>query len=523
MITGLHEILTTKAWFVEPSFVQTVRKVLELNLNTHLAFSPEDKTVARLYSMDAKPIKEYTVSEGGHTRSSWDADKMETPFVNVLTISGPVTRHGDVCSYGSIEHRDLMMLAADNENCKGHVFFLDTPGGSAFAIQDYKQAIEYAKSKGQPVIAFIDGLCASAGMYIAALCDERYYMNAKNEVGSIGVMAAFYTLADGAKNQFSDETFHEIYEEGSYDKNKWYRDIANDGDAQLLMEQLKTLGDEFRADVNAGCPSAPDAMLHGKLYTAAEATGTLVDGQSTLAETVMRCFALSDGTAQPLERIINEEETSEDTEEEEGCKPKNEDDSNDGCKPKGEDGDDEGCKPKNEASTPNNDDMNKYTEIAAACGIDELIVTEDGAHMDASLLDALEAKLAGVSEEISKAETTANEAMESYKADYEKDLADLNAKHEELLASMQKDIEAAQKDLEGAKAALATAEQQLADKDAQIKTLTEKPAETPDQAPASNGTSAAAHKIGTMPAYDSTLSPMENAERRKAWLASHNV
>lgn len=229
---GLFEILTEKKWMVSPDFVHGIRKSLEHNLNTHAAFSKPEKNCGYVTAKDAEGNtyypEEYQISEDGkQVRGNWclglpadDEDAQTFPFVSVLTVDGPITRNGGYCSYGSIDHRDMMMRAADHPLCRGHVFIINTPGGSAWAKNDYALAIDYAHSKGQKVIALVDGLCASAGMYLASLCDERYYMNPKDQVGCIGVMAAFYTLADGTVDQFTDETYHELYDPKSFDKTR---------------------------------------------------------------------------------------------------------------------------------------------------------------------------------------------------------------------------------------------------------------------------------------------------------------
>ena len=41
-----------------------------------------------------------------------------------------------------------------------------------------------------------------------------------------GVMAAFYTQKDGSKNEYTNETYHELYDPESFEKNKWVRDVA---------------------------------------------------------------------------------------------------------------------------------------------------------------------------------------------------------------------------------------------------------------------------------------------------------
>ncbi len=550
---GLFEILTEKKWMVSPDFVHGIRKSLEHNLNTHAAFSKPEKNCGYVTANDAEGNtyypEEYQISEDGkQVRGNWclglpadDEDAQTFPFVSVLTVDGPITRNGGYCSYGSIDHRDMMMRAADHPLCRGHVFIINTPGGSAWAKNDYALAIDYAHSKGQKVIALVDGLCASAGMYLASLCDERYYMNPKDQVGCIGVMAAFYTLADGTVDQFTDETYHELYDPKSFDKNKAYRDLANKDDDKELIKELADLGVEFRADVKKACPNATDKHLHGKVFNAEDVKGILMDGQSSFMGVVQHAFELYDGRAE----LINREQTVEPQNE-----PENE--------PEPE---------KPEATNTNtNINMEKYPLICKACGLQagEIAVTEEGAYMNASLLDSLEAHMKEAEQKVTDAEqkaTTAENALAELQGKFDelsaqvnaaneakkvaetalaqaneahsKELSDLNAQHTEALAKKDDELKAlaeakdkeiaqlttdktdAEANLQTAKDALATAEQTIADKQAQIAALTNEAGEelNSGEAPENNGEGV---KVKTLRSFDGSKYKT-NAERKAAF------
>lgn len=496
---GLYEILTEKKWMVSPDFVQGIRKAFEQNLNAHVAFSKPEKQsgFVKAVAADGKQYypEEYQISEDGSAvRGQWalnDPNGQTFPFVSVLTIDGPITRNGGGCSYGSVQHRDMMIAAANHPLCRGHVFIINTPGGSAWAKNDYQQAIDYAHSLGQPVIAFIDGMCASAGMYLASLCDERYYMHPKNAVGCIGVMAAFYTKADGSVNQYTNETYHELYDPESFDKNKAFRDIANDGKTEELVNELAALGVEFRADVKKACPGAKDMHLHGKVFNAEDVTGILMDGQSTFLDVVQRAFALCDG-AEPIKREVAVEEPEPSKEPE--SKPDASEDT-----------------PEENNTNKNIFDMANYPFINVACGLKEgeIVTKEDGAFMNVALLDALEANIAASAQKVADAEqkaTKAEEALaelqgkfdaltaqitaaEEAKAVVEKALADANEAHSKEIETLTAQHAEAVANLKGAQDALATAEQTIADKDAQIASLSNESGNEPEkgEAPENNG------------------------------------
>ncbi len=546
---GLFEILTEKKWMVSPDFVHGIRKSLEHNLNTHAAFSKPEKNCGYVTAVSADGSiyypEEYQISEDGkQVKPNWalDFEKEQTfPFVSVLTIDGPITRNGGGCSYGSIDHRDMMMRAANHPLCRGHVFVINTPGGSAWAKNDYEQAIQYARSLGQPVIAFVDGMCASAGMYLASLCDERYYMHPKNEIGCIGVMAAFYTEADGSTNQFTNETYHELYDPESFDKNRAFRDIANDGKDEELVKELADLGVEFRADVKKACPNATDEHLHGKVFNAEDVKGILMDGQSSFMGVVQHAFELYDGRAE----LINRKQTVEPQNE-----PENE--------PEPE---------KPEATNTNTDiNMEKYPLICSACGLQagEIAVTEEGAYMNASLLDTLEVHMKEAEQKVTDAElkaTTAENALAELQGKFDelsaqvnaaneakavaenalaqaneahsKELSDLNAQHAEAIAKKDDELNAlaeakdkeiadltaakteTEANLQSVKDALATAEQSLADKQAQIDELTNDAGveQNAGNAPENNGEGV---KVKTLRSFDGSKYKT-NAERKAAF------
>lgn len=543
---GLYEILTEKKWMISPDFVHGIRKALEQNLNAH-AVCERPAPTCGFVTMNAADgsiyyPEEYQISEDGKqvrgqlTLYSSNDNAQNFPFVSVLTVDGPITRNGGGCSYGSIDHRNMMIKAANHPLCRGHIFIIDTPGGSAWVKNDYEQAINYARSQGQPVIAFVDGMCASAGMYLASLCDERYYMHPKDKIGCIGVMASFYSQADGSKNQFTDETYHELYDPESFDKNREFRDIANDGDSEKLVKELGELGVEFRADVKKACPAAKDEHLHGKVFDAEEVKGILMDDQSDFLSCIKRCFDLYNGTAEPIVR-----KPSDDEDETKGSL--NEPSDHPAHDPQLEPDKASSAKKENHqhTNTKNQINMANYPKINAACGMQDgqqIEVKEEGAFMNAPLLDTLEAHLASQEQAVADAKQKATTAEQS--------LADLQAKHDalaetiaqkdeeiknlkEAAAKADEDIKAlndakakadeekakVDEELKTAQASLATAQQTIADKDAQIAELNENPGEEPAQgaAPQNNGEGAKAQNLREFdPSKYKT-----NAERKAAF------
>lgn len=543
-MNGLLEILTTKKWMVSPDFAHGIRKTLERNLNGHIALEFDEKKlpfgVGRKAKGEKPEIKGYQVTDKGQQSSRFDMSLVKDPFINVIPVMGPITRRGGACSYGSAELRDWLYQAANHPYCKGHIFYIDTPGGSAWAKNDFQQAIDYAHSMGQAVIAYIDGTCASAGMWLASLCDEVYYMHPEDEMGCIGVLAAFYTEKDGEKNVYTNETYHELYDPESYDKNKWYRDIANetsDGD-KLLIDDLKKSGVEFRAQIKKAFPKAQKKHIHGQMFRAVDVKGILNDGQMSFSEVIQRAFDLSDGA----KKVVREQPSyPEDNQPDPTNVP--DDGTNTG---------NSNAEGNNNAhtQTKKNTDMEKYTKTAAAAGVQDFVVGEDGSHFAPQMLDSLEQTLtqndadkaakekeiADLKAQLDKAtadnaaqKAAADKALADAKAAADKALADAKAAADKAASDAK---EASDKALADAKAAsdkaiadmkkrAEDAEQNVKDLQNQVAELTSQASEQHEPSPASNGTGTEQkERTCGMPAYDEFKTPLENKQIRDAYMAS---
>lgn len=294
MQKGFFEIFSTKIWCALPSFVHGVRQSIEAKQEIDYEELPSGHFLVLGKNMDIKE-RVYVTND-----PEWEIDyrqriQPDDQFINVIHLEGPITRNGYACSYGSKHHRDQVIFASKQENCIGHIFVMDSPGGSAFSRHDYQVGIDAARAAGQPTIGIVDGMCLSACQAAACMLDKVFYTNASDQFGCIGVMAAFYTLADGTEHKVNGETYHELYDPESFDKNGEYRKLANDNDDSEIIEELAKEGVSFRELVKQRRPNVDDIHLHGKVFTAAETEGILCDGQSSFDECVQM---LIDGQAQ---------------------------------------------------------------------------------------------------------------------------------------------------------------------------------------------------------------------------------
>lgn len=442
-------------------------------------------------------------------------------IVHIMRLTGPMTRGGGACSYGSIELRDRLIQMADKEGVIGHIIYCRTPGGDANTLLDFRKAIDYIHSKGQKIYMFCDGTVASGGAFLSAMCDGVYAYNEEDQIGSLGMYAAFFTLAHGAQNAITQETYCECYADRSTDKNLWYRKAA-EGDTELLEEDLRNHLGELLTNLHNDRPSITEDQMTGKMYRMKDVVGTLIDGICTLPELVEKVAADYHNSTQNM-------------------------------------ADDE------ENQTKSLTDMKEYKELARMAGYEpeqtisadkegmvslqaqeadaiesaisakiQLVnsLTEENARMKEQLeaqnatADALKAEVERLTQELEEAkaglESTAEQAKQdqealiastdAVKAEMDKALADLKEAKEALEAQMKADAEKAA-------AEMAKMAQTIADLNVKLEEAEsgENTKVVAGESPATNGASPAV-QMGDMPGWNPSLTPSENAQAMQDYL-----
>jgi protease-4 len=90
-----------------------------------------------------------------------------------------------------------LRAAAKDENTKGIIIHLNTPGGSPVQSAYVYDEIRSMKKKrpDMPIYAVVSDVCASGGYYIAAAAD-KIYVNQASLIGSIGVLMNGFGFVD---------------------------------------------------------------------------------------------------------------------------------------------------------------------------------------------------------------------------------------------------------------------------------------------------------------------------------------
>lgn len=529
---GLSEIFSTTLWDLHPDVLSALRSNISRNAALGLEVVATPALEGSFLASASKDFKDRTYLGDAMTIDQRIDLAEDDRVINVLNVGGPITRDGGACSYGSRDHRDWLMYAANMEQTIGHIIIINSGGGASSAKYDYQQAIDYIHAKGQKAIAYIDGMACSAAYALAAMCDEIYVMNESNQVGCIGTMCSFYLQRHGDKNAITQERYVELYAEGSPYKNREFREAAEENYDGLIKELNKS-AEDFKALVRERRPQVTEEQLMGDTYEAREVMGTLIDGQKTFEECVERLLEISGYNTVNDNDDVNDDHRSDEV---------------------SEDTEDRKQVINNNNNNQKTEDMSlEYPRIMAASKAEALESVDESVYLHKDLAEELEAHLAAaeetaaaldsktaevvaltekisqmeeaqaeINEKLSQMETAHAEAIEKLNQEHTATLDNLKSEHE---TALQEAADKAAAEMEQMKSEHASALAELNDKlaeaaatidakEAEIVELAGKPAtQDKGEAPADNNSGASAQVRESLTAV---RPGMTTAERRAA-------
>jgi hypothetical protein len=350
-------------------------------------------------------------------------------------------------------------------------------------------------------------------MALASMCDEIYFINPMDRIGSIGTMCAFYAVADGVEDAVTHERFIEVYGSKSEFKNKEYRDAAV-GNYEELQAEVDDLNEQFWNTIKTYRPQVLEEQMHGKVYNCGDVIGTLVDGQGTMQSCIDRILELAgvqtatspageggeaapaapdnqeqsiETDAEPVQDFTGDEPQQTTTETIQEINNPEDETTNEPVVPNSS----EGVAP----SQNEEPKMKEYPLIMSALGLNALAVdAEGGYYMNEALCDAMEASVAQANQNKltmdAKIQEVAqlNARIEELKAEHEQamnglmeahsqEIEKLNSEHAEAINALteQKDSEIAElsNKVNEANTTIESLNAQVEAKEAEIKEISE--------------------------------------------------
>ena len=122
-----------------------------------------------------------------------------SPVVLQINVHGVIGDSKTGIDSDGVEHilLDSRTGALKEGRVKAILLHMDSPGGTVVGADNiYRMLNEYKARYKVPVFAYVDGLCASGGMYISCAADQ-IYAGPASIIGSIGVIIGpFFNMFD---------------------------------------------------------------------------------------------------------------------------------------------------------------------------------------------------------------------------------------------------------------------------------------------------------------------------------------
>lgn len=153
--------------------------------------------------------------------------------VAIIPVVGSLTKRGDLCSYGMRDYIGMIERVNKSDKIAAIVLDIESPGGTVDGTHEFGLAVKQSK---KPVVAFGDGMVASAAYWVASQAREIVAnKNNATEFGSIGVLYVHENYQAYIQKEIGSVEI--IRAPQSTDK--------------ALVNPIEPLSDELRGDIKA--------------------------------------------------------------------------------------------------------------------------------------------------------------------------------------------------------------------------------------------------------------------------------
>lgn len=208
-------------------------------------------------------------------------------YIGTLYVEGEISE----AYMGEYDHEYLMnsidAMMADEEN-KGMILYVNTPGGSVFASDElYLKIREYQENTGRPVYSAMQSQATSGGYYISAPAD-KIFANRNCWTGSIGVTMGTFMDVSGLLEKLGIRT-ETITSGDNKAMGSGFEPMTYEQRA-IFQSLIDEAYDQFVAIVAEGREmddTEVRKLADGRIYTAAQALDNgLIDQIGTYEEAV---------------------------------------------------------------------------------------------------------------------------------------------------------------------------------------------------------------------------------------------
>lgn len=213
-------------------------------------------------------------------------------IIHVLPVRGILMKHDMECGpVGSRTLANRLVNADNDESVIGHILIIEGPGGASNAVPELTDAMQKCT---KPIVVWVDGMMASAHMYVGAFAKERIASRATDLIGCIGTMIVYSGRIAKSEEDMMKQREVTIYADDAFEKNEEYETAINNFDFKLTKERiLNPHMVQFVNDMKAQLSGVEDQHLHGRTFPAGEVIGSLIDSIGSFDDAVNRVIVLA--------------------------------------------------------------------------------------------------------------------------------------------------------------------------------------------------------------------------------------
>jgi protease IV len=272
----MFEILSS-VWALDSRYYATAKSIILARIANGLPALDEQYSKPVSYThVDAKGYPTmwyagYQENQGIMAALSLQSQQMSSKYTAIIPVVGTIQKRSGLCSQGTKDYAAMLDYANQDDSVNSIVMEFDGPGGSVDGTKNFADAIYNSK---KPVVAYVDGMSASAHLWLTAQTKQVFVNDATTAwLGSIGTLVVHidqtaFLEKQGMKVQI-------IRADKSVDKAKGNAvEPLTESDIAAYKEQLNSITETFIADVKRGRGdklTSKEDLFTGKMYDGATA------------------------------------------------------------------------------------------------------------------------------------------------------------------------------------------------------------------------------------------------------------
>lgn len=159
--------------------------------------------------------------------------------------------------------RNTIEELTENDNVRGILLDVDSPGGSASGIEEASEAVYRANEK-KPVYAHVEGLMASAAYWVGSQARTIVASNS-SKIGSIGV---YLPIVDSSENYKAQGIHVELIKnkEATYKGAGFEGTSLSNEQKEYMQDMVQDIFSDFKSGVLRSRPKIKDESMQGQVF-----------------------------------------------------------------------------------------------------------------------------------------------------------------------------------------------------------------------------------------------------------------